>query len=93
MAHLDISEAERSRCAAAAALALREPKRVSDWAVGTSVLLGTENERREATLTSCTVPTERTKTPREFPTADATPSATLWDSENDERRCARNEAD
>jgi hypothetical protein len=31
--------AQRSRCAAAAARALREPKRDSDWAVGTSVLL------------------------------------------------------
>ena len=64
---------------------LRGPKRASVWAVSTSALLGSEVERRKATLEATALPAERMATPRVA--QHDMPSPTL--RRNDERSAAR----
>lgn len=60
----------------------REPKRACGWAVGTSALLGSEDERREVNLATRALLTEAAAMPREAATDDATLRGTLWISGN-----------
>jgi hypothetical protein len=69
--------AERPRCAAGAALWLREPTGACLLAVGTNALLGNDVERRKVDLEAQDTLTERTTTHREAASVDTTLSETL----------------